>query len=332
MEETSEKRILDEVNRWLSNHENDENLSEKVHRYRSLLQTNRMLESKLKKLKLLYEKKNTQYEAMKAALDLEQDLYDADLETIVMTPLPTEASTHSKYAELAARMRRIAGMQKKQEFFLDVITKFSDIVGSVKEHAIRGLINDDVIDSCAQIFGQEHPHILFVPHHLVQSLLISATDKIVFNTLDGIKAANYNACFFVLSSDGPVATSKHWSLLLYSKNPLKTGIFHYDSMPNENREIARKFSSLISVYFNTEQFYEVRCGLQERDGESGLHVIENMTKLLPMLETGSIKVDNVEISLDNISLLKVFPQKCRVLVMKLYLQRKLQIFLDSVLS
>lgn len=332
MEETSEKRILDEVNRWLSNHEHDENLSEKVHRYRSLLQTNRMLESKLKKLKLLYEKKNTQFEAMKAALDLEQDLYDADLETLMTTPLPTEAATHSKFAELAARMRRISSMQKKQEFFLNVISKFSSILGGVKDYANSGLINNDVIDSCAQIFGQEQPHVLFVPSQVVQSLLISATNKIVFDTLDAIKASDYNACFFVLSGEGAKVTTKHWSLLLYSKNPLRSGIFHYDSKPNENRETARKFSSLVSIYFNTEQFYEVRCGQQERDGESGLHVIENMTKLLPMVERGAITVDNVDISLDNISLLKVFPQKCRVLVMKLYLQRKLQVFLESVLS
>ncbi|KAK7590970.1 hypothetical protein V9T40_002583 [Parthenolecanium corni] len=332
MEETSEKRILEEVNRWLSNHENDENLSEKVHRYRSLLQTNRMLDSKLKKLKLLYEKKNTQYEAMKAALDLEQDLYDADLETIISTPLPAEAGSHSKFAELTARMRRITSTQKKQEFFLDIITKFSDILGNVKEHAMNGHITDDIIDSCMQIFAQEHPHVLFVPTSVMPNILISATDKVVFEVLDRLKASEYNSCFFVLCQDIPTGPRKHWSLLLYSKNPLNNGIFHYDSSLNENRELARKFSSLVFVYFNTPKFFEVRCVQQEKVGESGLYVIENMTKLLPMLQTGKMTVDSVEISLDNISLLKVFPQKCRVLVMKLHLQRKLQIFLESVLS
>ncbi len=334
IDEDAQENMFDEVNKWLRNHVDDPNSLEKAKKYRALLHANRTLRSKLKKLKLLYEKKNAQYEAMKEALDLEKDLYDSDWATLLSSsPTAQEPKTYSVFSGLQAKMQGLSTNEEKGELFQKTLSKTIAMLRGVKEYAINGITTEDVMASCMEIFSKENPTVLFVPPAVVSIILTSVSEKIVFEKLNELKASEYNSCFFTFSDKSKVYNTHHWSLLLYTKNRENgSGIYHYDSWPERNREIARRFSGILGIYFNTQQFYEVRCVPQANAGESGLHVIENMTKLLPMLETGKIIVDNVEITLQSINLLKVFTMKCRVLVMKLYLQRKLELLREYFVS
>lgn len=331
MDERAQDKVLSKIYEWLNKHKDEEQSSEKVRRCQTLLDTNRTLQLKLDKLKLLYEKKNAQYEAMKAVADLEKDLQDMDLKDVFQTSLyPLESVTDEDFMKFGfldflRRIQNLPSAEEKEQFFVEAAFKSVELFKGVKEHAKSGIVSEDVMTCCMEILGQENPDVLFMLPSTIQSLLIINQQKTNFDMLHALNASEYNSFLFPLFNETSNENFNHWSLLVYAKNINEYSIFHYDSSIGKNRELARKFLSVISPYFGTTELIEVQSPQQKSFDECGFHVIEIATKILPLLETGKMLVGNVEITLTNINLLKVFTHKCRVMVLKLYTQRKLQL-------
>lgn len=329
----SVRRKITEAAKWLSDHKTDPTVdSDKVNLCENLLRTNKTLVSTLHKLKLLYEKKNAQYEATKAVVNLERELYDADLlntitaasGSLVASAVVDEDENMATVRKMAARTNKISSAREQRVFYTKTLSTSVELLAPVKKFATDGIVTEDVMQSCFEIFTQENPNVLFVSPAIVQSILASQNSTVVFDHLTQLNALKYEACFFPLLDER--GNAYHWSLILYAKNVGEHGsLYLYDSRAGGVGDLEHKLSSLISLFFNTQTFHEVRLGSPKEKHESGYQVIENVTKLLPMLGNGVITVEGVEVTLENIHILKVFTLKCRILVMKLYLQRKLQL-------
>lgn len=307
----SYKTVMTEIDTHYQQSSLEKHLQSKTLKY-----TNRMLESKLKKLKSLYEKKCAQCEAMKAALTLEQDLYEAE------GPITDQFFDPDPFAGVHSKLQRLSD-EERSTFSQNAISQTIQILSNVKNYALEGLMTGEIMSHCVEILQQENTSKLFVDWSIVREILKSPDDAAAEQFMDQFQANQYTNWFLVLND------AFHWSLLLYVQD--KKAFFHYDSKPNRNHGLAQKVASSLAEYTDSQQLFEVRCSPQLDDHVSGFHVIENITKLLPILDQGRIVVSNVEITLEKISLLKALPLKCRILVLKLYLQKKLQT-LNDVLS
>lgn len=303
---------MSEMNQLLENSCCRENKDEKKLRCNSLKYANRDLESKLKKLKILYEKKCAQYEAAMATLSIERDLYqvnilDCDNQSAIMD---------EAVPNLEKKMHQLT-IEEREKFTEHVISQTLELLDGVKSYANEGVISGEIMSHCVDILQQENPDVLFVDWTITQDLLNATDDATIQRFISDHRVDEFNNWFLILND------SSHWSLMLFVKT--KRAFFHYDSKPNRNHNVAQKIASALADHTDSEQFFEVLCNPQEAPNVSAFHVIENITKLLPILEEGRIVIGDVEVTLEKISLLKMLQLKCRVLVMKLYLQKKLQI-------
>lgn len=317
MNKNTYKNVMTEIDQLIENHYNKQPGEEKKLRSKTLKYANCTLESKLKKLKSLYEKKCAQCEAMKAALSIERDLCDTTL-----IDLASESpSSEESFSNLESKMQHLSTAEEREQFCIDAIAKTLEALVNVKNYAVEGILTGEIMSHCLDILQQENPEVLFVDWIAVRDILKATDDTAIAQFTDQYRANEYNNWFFVLNE------SFHWSLMLYAKS--KNTFFHYDSRPNRNHGMAQKVATALAEFTDSTELFEVRCSPQTVDHVSGFHVIENITKLLPILEEGRIVIGDVEVTLEKISLLKMLPLKCRVLVMKLYLQKKLQLLNEA---